>query len=339
MTYPFINRHIHNVWDKYFLDANESKFSLKSINLYPEPFHPDLQNAIRKYFWLYWFDIKSDSIFPTIWAEGAIDNLMRWAVKKNLIAITCPPSFILYDYYINDYWIKSLELPLSKLDWLKTGTFNSIIDPQKYIIFLSSPWNPNGQTIKKDSIIFLLKKWFYIVLDEAYIHFSGFKNSLLELTRVYDKLFIIQSFSKWFWAPWLRLWYIVCNNKNLLIDYIHPYELSNIVSQFGQKLLSKVKFNERRIQEINFQRDTIYLMLKESDFTEEVVETCTNFILFKPKEDKYLNLLKHISSYNISFLELWFDDNKWYLKWFIRITIWNKIECAILTKCFNEYKN
>ncbi len=338
MQYPLLNRHRYPDRIDHFLDANESKFSNKVLNLYPEPFQPGLQKELSQYLLNNWFHINPECIFPTIWAEGAIENLIKWSDKMKLKPIVCPPSFILYEHYIKEQWLWLIEVPLSKEWQLQINLFQEFKNPYEYIIFISSPWNPTGKVIDKSSIILLLEMWFYVLIDEAYIHFSWFKESLLYLIKKFKKLFIIQSFSKWFWVPWLRLWYIVCNNKNLLIDSVNPYQISNIVSEIWKKLLTKTTRNQEKIKSIIINRDKLWKELAKLYFIDTVINTETNFVLFKPKVAYRSSLLKHIRTYNISILDLWFSKWKVYLKWFIRITIGNRMENNILLKCLNEYK-
>ncbi|XP_020703722.2 histidinol-phosphate aminotransferase 1, chloroplastic-like, partial [Dendrobium catenatum] len=67
-------------------------------------------------------------------------------------------------------------------------------------IFLTSPNNPDGSIINDEDLLKILKLPILVVLDEAYIEFSGLQ-SRMNWVKKHDNLIVLRTFSKR--AGWL----------------------------------------------------------------------------------------------------------------------------------------
>ena len=82
---------------------------------------------------------------------------------------------------------------------------------ERGLIIISSPNNPTGKSATNEFIIELLKSTSAIVLiDEAYIEFSQYCGTI-ELTKTYNNLVVLRTFSKAFSLAGLRIGYLTSN--------------------------------------------------------------------------------------------------------------------------------
>src|SRR5574338_1707935 len=120
---------------------------------------------------------------------------------------------------------------------------------QTDILYLDSPNNPTGFQFKKEEIHDLIKKFDGIVIvDEAYGEFSDY--SVTGLTKKFENLIVVRTFSKTFGLAGLRLGYVISNKK--FIDVFtrvlqYPYPLNTLASEAGILVLQKIKEIEETI--------------------------------------------------------------------------------------------
>lgn len=85
------------------------------------------------------------------------------------------------------------------------------------IAFITNPHSPSGKFMEQADIrrICAAAGDTLVVLDEAYIHFSETEGGI-ELTREYDNLIVLRTFSKAFGLAGLRLGFGIASNKALI---------------------------------------------------------------------------------------------------------------------------
>jgi len=95
-----------------------------------------------------------------------------------------------------------------------------------------------------------------VIIDEAYIKFSNHE-SYVGLTKKYDNLIVIQTFSKWAGLAGLRIGYAIMN-KNLassLNAIQQPYTITNHAMNAAILSFDDIKFLEENIKKITNTRD------------------------------------------------------------------------------------
>jgi len=91
----------------------------------------------------------------------------------------------------------------------------NLIEGKKIVLF-ANPDNPSSAFIEKDRLKSFLKKIdsnIPVIIDEAYIHFAGIKNSCIDLIKEFENLIIIHTFSKAYGLAGLRVGYGVMSEK------------------------------------------------------------------------------------------------------------------------------
>ena len=205
--------------------------------------------------------------------------LSNFASKKTKI-LTSNPTFGFFKERCKLYQIPTTKIPFSKNMTLNLDDFLSK-SKQVDIIYLDSPNNPTGFQFKKEEIHELIKKFDGIVIvDEAYGEFSDY--SVVGLTKKFDNLIVVRTFSKTFGLAGLRIGYVISNKK--FIDVFsrvlqYPYPLNSLAIEVGILALQKIKQIEETTQIIKDERTRIIKKLRESGAF-DVFDSKANFVLF-----------------------------------------------------------
>ena len=163
-----------------------------------------------------------------------------------------------------------------------------------------------------------------LLIDEAYIAFSNKKSGLVDLALKNDRILIIRSMSKTYFASGFRIGYLI-NKKEisgLRNTFIAPHSISTYSARFMIKLLNDKKmlniFNNT-IEYIKSNRDLIYKTLKHNKKF-MIIKSESNFIslIFKKEKDfnKCYDLLSNLPGIqkfkmnDIMFIKVWISDEK-----------------------------
>ncbi|MFH1086523.1 MAG: histidinol-phosphate transaminase [Chloroflexota bacterium] len=121
--------------------------------------------------------------------------------------IDCPPTFGMYQFYgvAND--LEVLSLPRDAQFGLDVATIEALCarDPRPKVLFAASPNNPDGLTLPDEALGRLLALPLLVVLDEAYVEFSG--GSRVGWVAEHTNLIVLRTFSKWAGLAGLRVGY------------------------------------------------------------------------------------------------------------------------------------
>jgi len=205
--------------------------------------------------------------------------LSNFASKKTKI-LTSNPTFGFFEERCKLYQIPTIKIPFAKDMTLDIGDFISK-SKQADILYLDSPNNPTGFQFKKDEITELVKKADgLVIIDEAYGEFSDY--SLASLTKKFENLIVVKTFSKTFGLAGLRLGYVLADAK--FIDVFsrvlqYPYPLNTIAIEAGIFALQKIKQIQETTQIIKEERARIIKKLRETGAF-DVFDSKANFVLF-----------------------------------------------------------
>jgi histidinol-phosphate aminotransferase len=201
------------------LDANENPYgpsprALKALaeipfaHIYPDPESRALRAALADF-----TQLPEENLLAGSGADELIDLVLRVLLEPHDRVLVCPPTFGMYafDTRLNDgQLVEAWRKPDFSLDIV---TIRRAVEKETpKIIFLATPNNPDGSMIPDDVFNELLELPLIVVLDEAYIEFSG-RGKLGEhasrLSQVVEgeNLIVLRTFSKWAGLAGLRVGY------------------------------------------------------------------------------------------------------------------------------------
>ena len=261
---------------------------------YPDADSLNLVSSLKKYTGL------SDS--NIVVGNGAIEILYNFCTaflskKHVLIPI---PTFSEYE--------SASKLADSKFTFFKTMNLSEDIDsfilkiPRNGCVFVCNPNNPTGTIISKTQLTKIIltakKKSSFVFVDECFIELVPESNqSVINLVKKYDNLFILRSLTKSFGLAGIRIGYGV--GSKTIIEILKKIKIPWSVNALAQEAgVIAIKNKSHIIKSKS-------IIKKESNFLKnkitkipglECYDSSTNFILIKTKDDStkiQKKLLKH----------------------------------------------
>lgn len=270
-----------------YLDANENSIGSplpEAYNRYPDPLQWQLKEKLGAV-----KGVPAENIFIGNGSDECIDILLRAVCEPGLDnIIICPPTYGMYQVCasINNVAVKKVSLtPDFQLD---LPALEQAIDDRTKLIFICSPNNPTGNTIRREDIEVLLNNYFgLVVLDEAYINFSRFRSFTSDLPD-YPQLVILQTMSKAWGLAGLRVGMAFAGKEiiSVMNKIKPPYNISSITQQLATQALGQVDKVNQMIREIVVQREELEKALVVLPGVIKVYPSDANFLLVKVEEPR-----------------------------------------------------
>ena len=330
------------------LDANENPYGpapavkqgladLNFINIYPDPESRTLRKAIAEF-----TGVDQKNLMVGAGADELIDLLLRVLLNPGDSVINCPPTFGMYsfDTYLNNGVIRSTNRNADFSINVKEIT-KVVSDYSPKIIFLTSPNNPDGGLISETQLLEVLKLPVLVVLDEAYIEFTGDtkddwkQNSHIQWVSKSNNLVVLRTFSKWAGLAGLRVGYGAFPEWLLptLWATKQPYNVNIAASHAAIQSLESLDFLSANIQKIREERTILYDLLNTVPFLTPLPSE-SNFILCRVKDKSGIEIKKYLETQGI--LVRYYDTPL--LKNYIRISIGKHRDHIRLIQVLEEMK-
>jgi histidinol-phosphate aminotransferase len=319
------------------LDANENPYGCSPkvrkalskypyLNLYPDPEHRTLREAIGKY-----TGFDSNNILAGSGSDELIELILRLFLEPGDEVINCTPTFGMYSYCTAICAGKIVAVKRQADFNIDIATILSVVDSKTKIIFLASPNNPSGNMVETSNIIKLLHSNMVVVVDEAYFEFSG--KTCADYVLQYPNLIVLRTFSKWAGLAGLRVGYGIFpeNIINHLIKIKQPYNV-NIAAQVAAiESLKDLPHLNKSINLIIEERSRLLAALKKYQWL-EVFDSESNFILCKVLNGNASSIHRQLRERGI--IIRYYDNPD--LKNYIRISVGKPVHTAKLIKAMNE---
>lgn len=265
-----------------FLDANENAFGSplpRPYNRYPDPLQIDLKNSISK--------IKSvpcDRIFVGNGSDEAIDILFRAFCRPGTDnVIILPPTYGMYEVSarINDVEVR--KAPLLADFQLDLDGIAQHIDGNTKLVFVCSPNNPTGNSIRRQSIETILHNFDgLVVIDEAYINYSRHRSFTQELDE-YPNLVVLQTLSKAWGLAGLRIGMTFASPEIIRIfnKVKPPYNISQASQRLALEAMDNLEQVNGWILQAISEREKLGDSLLKLPFVQKVYPSDANFLLVR----------------------------------------------------------
>ena len=270
------------------------KKRLDQMSDYPDLHSRDLISGLKKYTGL------SES--NLIVGNGSIEIIYNFCsafLSKKCILIPTP-TFGEYE--------AAAKLADCKITFFKTMNLAENLDsfiskiPTNGCIFICNPNNPTGTILSKKQLIKILlaakRKSCFVFVDECFIELVPQSDqSILNLVKRYDNLFVLRSLTKSFGLAGIRIGYAAASKQ--IIDILQKIKIPwsvNALAQEAGVIAIKNRSHLTKSKSI-IKKESSFLKNKIADIQGfECHDTSTNFILIKTKQDStklQKKLLKH----------------------------------------------
>ena len=214
------------------LDGNENPYGcsprvqkalakFQDYNRYPDPDQRVIRRALAGY-----TGVKAESIVAGAGSDDLIDIILRLFIQPGDRVINCPPTFGMYPFYTVIAGGEVVKAPRKADFSLDLPALKKAADATTKVIFIASPNNPSGNRATEAEIKQLLALNLIVVVDEAYVEFSG--DSLTPMVSQYANLIVLRTFSKWAGIAGLRAGYGICpvNIVPYMMKIKQPYNIN-----------------------------------------------------------------------------------------------------------------
>ncbi len=268
------------------LDANENPYGMskralekvaegKYFSIYPDPQNTLLRRRLAQFLDLPW-----ERIFTGAGADEPIDVVMGAVLAEGDAVVECPPTFGMYAFSAGVHRARVLRVDRNPDFSLDPDGIEAAVraEPRAKILFVCSPNNPDGSIVPDETLRRLLALPVLVVLDEAYIEFSGF--SRIGWTMEYDNLAVLRTFSKWAGLAGLRVGYGVFPQSLMgrMMTMKQPYNVNAAAYAAAMASLDDYPSLSKTFQKIVAERERMYSRLQTIPWM-KVYPSQSNFFL------------------------------------------------------------
>ena len=254
------------------LDAVNSD-EAANLRLYSDPECKHLKEAIAEL-----YKVKAENVYLSNGSDDIL-NFSFMAFADDGVAFP-EISYGFYKVYAELYNLDYRMIPLKD---------DFSIDAKDYcglnkMIVIANPNAPTGKTISRDDIIQILEtnQDNVVLIDEAYVDFGG--ESAYPLTKKYDNLLVVQTFSKSRSMAGARLGFAIAS-EGIIEDLeklkysTNPYNINRLTMVAGEAAVDSNEYYMENCRRICNTREYTTKELEKLGF--EVIPSKANFIFAK----------------------------------------------------------
>ncbi len=143
-------------------------------------------------------------------SNDLLQLLFMSVLERGKTCVISQPTFTLYKILARGLGASVEEVPMTRDFGFDVDRIISAARSRSAeMVVLCSPNNPTGTLLGRDEVVSILEQTTgLVVLDEAYVQFAP--GSLVDLLGKYDRLVVLQTFSKAMGAAGLRFGYAFC---------------------------------------------------------------------------------------------------------------------------------
>ena len=303
----------------------------EQYRLYPDPDAGRLRQALADY-----HGLKKEQVFVGVGSDDVLALAFLTFFNSGRPVLFPDITYSFYDVWANLYGIPFEVRPLRQ---------DLTIDPSAYMggsggIIFPNPNAPTGILTEPEDVESIVRanEDVVVIVDEAYIDFSGGNKSVVPLLARYDNLLVVRTFSKSRSLAGLRIGYALGGEK--LIGCLQDVKFS--FNSYTMNLPS-LAAGEASIRDDVYFRKTLEKVIETREWTKQKLAelgfVCTdsqsNFLFVSHKRIPARELfaaLKKAGIYVRYFPRPRIDN-------YLRISIGTQAQMEALTACLQEYLN
>jgi histidinol-phosphate aminotransferase len=240
------------------------------VGNYPDPKSKELKRVIGEY-----LDVDASQVAVGNGSDELVDLVCKAFMDLGDEVLIPIPTFSQYEIAcrVNGGEPRFVELP--DFEWRAEPLVRALSEVR--LAFISRPNNPTGNAISEKGLGELLDTGRLVVVDEAYAEFAGY--SVVGMSKKYDNLLVLRTFSKAFGLAGLRIGYAVGSEELIgALDRVRaPFNVSVLAQVAGVAALSDKRFLRRVRNVVKDGRKYITEELKKLGL--QVLPSDTNFVM------------------------------------------------------------
>lgn len=270
-----------------------NSLELDKLRLYPNVTAAPIVKALSEY---YGFD--EDEIFVGVGSDDVLANCFLTFFGSDKPVLFPDITYSFYDVWTELYRIPYETIPLNE---------NFEINVEDYYkenggIVIANPNAPTGINLPLSAIEDILEhnKDSIVIVDEAYVDFGG--QSAMPLTRKYDNLVVVQTFSKSRAGAGMRIGYAVANK--ILIKYLSDVKFSINSYTMNQMAIAS---GVASVKDDIYFKETVARVIETREWVKEelvklgfnVLDSKTNFVFASHKDKSAKEIFEYLKTKNI----------------------------------------
>lgn len=303
-----------------------SRDEAANLRLYSDPECLKLRETLAAY-----YGVKPKNILIGNGSDEILSFIFMAFCDKNTGVAYPDISYGFYPVFSNLYGIKKNEIHLH-------GDFSICVKDYSDLestVVIANPNAPTGICLSPEDVEKIVKSNpdNVVVIDEAYIDFGG--TSVIPLTKKYENLLVVQTYSKSRSLAGARLGYAIGDEAliadlDMLRNSTNPYNVNRLSLIAGKAAVEAQAYYDRNNAEIVDTREYTCIMLRDMGFV--FTDSKANFIFVKHPaltgKELYLGLRER------EILVRFFDKPR--ISDYVRITIGTKNQMDELLEALKE---
>ena len=261
-----------------FLDANENPYN-QPFNRYPDPLQVQLKEKIAAL-----KGVRPTQIMLGVGSDEPIDLIFRIfcePAKDNVVAIN--PTYGMYGVCADINNVSYKQVNLNDDFTLDADKVLKACDKHTKVVFLCSPNNPTGNSLKRTEIEKIILGFEgIVVIDEAYIDFSNEPSWLASLDQ-HPNIIVLQTFSKAWGMAALRCGMAFASEEIIAFfnKVKYPYNLNLLTQEAVYKQVENVEQKNEWVKALLMERKSLIDALQALPLVKKIYPTDANFVLVK----------------------------------------------------------
>lgn len=273
-------------------------------------------------------------------SSEVFDNIFRSFLWTGEEVIQHTPCFGIYKLRCNILGGKLISVPMVYKGgqmFFDPGSILEAITEQTKIIVIGNPNNPTGNFMDPEHFVTIAETGIPFIVDEAYIEFSGFERSQVELIKRFKNVLVTRTLSKAYGLAGMRFGYAL-GHKDVIGQIsaaLLPWNVGTITMWAGYAALEDRESLRKRVEFNN--REVAYIEEALSDIPGLVIfHSRANYIMFDagPAGKRGQDIIDYALRMGIIFRG---DTEKYGSDGWFRVTIGSKEENRMAVNVLHEY--
>lgn len=241
--------------------------------------------------------VTANNILITPGSDLAIKTVFEAFDLKGKNIVTTDYCFPMYKVYSELYQCSINYAKYTDLT-LNVDKILAAVDKDTEFIILSNPNSPLGNYYTLDDLKKILDTDIMLVVDEAYIELTD-NQSIVDLTKEYENLIVLKTFSKGYGAAGMRVGYLVSAGVNMqyLNKFRYMYEIAGISMKYCSFILKNTQYFKNYFKELIEGKKDLVSKFKQAGF--ELIDTQSSWFFIK-RLQKDIDLLHDLNSRKIN---------------------------------------